>query len=242
MPRIPIPESIQDQVLLLSRRRCCICFGLNGNVEVKSGQIAHLDHDNSNNELDNLAFLCLQHHDQYDGEASQSKNLRESEVKQFRRELYDNVGAALSCAQQKFLTLFGDKEEDESLAQWFQRLQDTALAQTASVQCLGMRNPLPFDKVYQPTRVIVAGEEDETAGSSYAYADRMTRSILRGRAFTEKSIAVEEFLSRDEDAVIFSRPGWGKTTFLHYVFRTTIKKSDVLPVLITLRRPTAIED
>lgn len=46
------------------RRRCCMCFGLYGNVDVTVGQIAHLDHDNNNKELGNLAFLCLDHHDQ----------------------------------------------------------------------------------------------------------------------------------------------------------------------------------
>lgn len=242
MVRIAVPEEIQDRVLLLSRRRCCICFGLNGDVEVKPGQIAHLDHDNTNNELDNLVFLCLEHHDQYDRGAGQSKSLRESEVKQFRKELYDNVGGALACAQEKFLRLFGSETEADELVEWFQRLQDTALTQTASVQCLGMRNPLPFEKIYQPTRVILAPDEIDESFGSYAFGDRVSRSILRGRALKQKSITIEEFLARDEDAVIFSRPGWGKTTFLHYIFRTTIKKYDVLPVLITLRRPTAVTD
>jgi hypothetical protein len=75
--RIAVPGDTQDQVILLSRRRCCVCFGLIGNFDVKAGQIAHLDHDNKNSELDNLAFLCLEHHDQYDSKTSQSKGLRE---------------------------------------------------------------------------------------------------------------------------------------------------------------------
>jgi hypothetical protein len=242
MPRIAVPDDIQDLVLLLSRRRCCVCFGLNGNADVKAGQIAHLDHDHSNNELDNLAFLCFEHHDQYDSGTSQSKSLRKSEIRHFRKELHDNVGTALASAQEKFLRLFGPNADGNDLAEWFQRLQDTALTQTTSVQCLGMRKPLPFDAVYQPTRVIVPPDEDETSAGEYAYGDRVSRSILRGRAFNDKSITIEEFLGRDQDAVIFSRPGWGKTTFLHHIFRMTVKKNDVLPVLITLRRPTAVDD
>src|SRR5215472_1764734 len=88
MSRKPIPEEVQDRVLLLSRRRCCICFGLHGDLNLKQGQIAHLDHDNTNDDLDNLAFLCFSHHDQYDSTTSQSKGLREGEVKKFREELY----------------------------------------------------------------------------------------------------------------------------------------------------------
>ena len=134
------------------------------------------------------------------------------------------------------------EDESEQLAEWFNRLQDTALTQTMSVQCLGMRKPLPFDRIYQPTRLIVAPEEDEAASGSYAHGDRVSRSILRGRAFDEKSVTIDEFLQRDQDALIRSGPGWGKTTFLHHIYRKTVTRDDVLPVLITLRRPTAIED
>lgn len=95
MARNPVPDDIQNRVLLLSRRRCCICFGLNGDLSIKQGQIAHVDHDNTNDDLDNLAFLCLPHHDQYDSKTSQSKGLREGEVKGFRKELYDRIVAGL---------------------------------------------------------------------------------------------------------------------------------------------------
>jgi len=95
MSRKPIPEEVQDRVLLLSRRRCCICFGLHGDLNVKPGQIAHLDHDNTNDDLENLAYLCLSHHDQYDSTTSQSKGLREGEIKKFREELYDRMASGM---------------------------------------------------------------------------------------------------------------------------------------------------
>jgi hypothetical protein len=66
MARKPIPPSSQAKVLLQARRRCCICFGLNRNTSIRQGQIAHLDGNASNNAEDNLAFLCFDHHDQYD--------------------------------------------------------------------------------------------------------------------------------------------------------------------------------
>src|SRR5438093_1507484 len=122
-----------------------------------------------------------------------------------------NLGDALPYAEQKFLKLFGKDAETVQLAEWFKRLQATALTQTAAVQCLGMRNPLPFDSIYQPTRLIVGPEENDSSTESYAWDDRVSRSILRGRAFNEKSITIDEFLRRDQDALIFSGPGWGKT-------------------------------
>jgi len=100
MSRKPIPEEVQDRVLLLSRRRCCICFGLHGDLNVKPGQIAHLDHDNTNDDLENLAYLCLSHHDQYDSTTSQSKGLREGEIKKFRDELYARMASRMPESEQ----------------------------------------------------------------------------------------------------------------------------------------------
>ncbi len=88
MARKPVTPSTETEVLLHSRRRCAICFGLHRNTEVKSGQIAHLDQDNTNAKFQNLVFLCLKHHDEYDGKPSQSKGLTKGEVKRFRDELY----------------------------------------------------------------------------------------------------------------------------------------------------------
>lgn len=91
MGRKPIPPSIEIEVLTQSARRCCICFGLYQNFDVIKGQIAHLDHDNTNNKLDNLAFLCLDCHDEYDSKTSQSKGLTLQEVKRYRKLLYQEI-------------------------------------------------------------------------------------------------------------------------------------------------------
>ena len=54
----------------------------------KKGQIAHLDHDSSNADSDNLAFLCMEHHSLYDSSTSQHKNYTETEAKHARAMLY----------------------------------------------------------------------------------------------------------------------------------------------------------
>ena len=81
----------ETDVMTRSRRRCCICFGLSRDVGVKRGQIAHLDGDRSNSAAENLAFLCFDHHDQYDSRTSQSKNFTISEVKKYREELHEHL-------------------------------------------------------------------------------------------------------------------------------------------------------
>lgn len=94
MSRKSISPTVQAEVLLESRRRCCICFGLNRDTAIKQVQIAHLDKDSSNSAKDNLAVLCINHHDQYDSRTSQSKNFTPHEVKQFRVELLIAIESA----------------------------------------------------------------------------------------------------------------------------------------------------
>jgi hypothetical protein len=118
MARKAIPEDTQNAILLKSRRRCCLCFWLEGKDEVLKGQIAHLDRNPENNIEDNLAFLCFDHHDDYDGTTRLAKGLLESEVRHWRDELYREMeyrfrivkksGFELSIAQ--FLWL-GPKDE-----------------------------------------------------------------------------------------------------------------------------------
>jgi hypothetical protein len=150
---------------------------------------------------------------------------------------------ALMYLEQRCLKLFGKDYESVQLREWFRGLHTTALAQTASIQCLGMRDPVPFSDIYQPARLIV-GPDPDTAEieESFSYSDKRIRSILRGRTFNEKTISVDELLWRDHDALIFSGPGWGKTTLLHQIFRTAAINENLLPILITLRRPTAVAD
>ena len=91
MARKTIHEEIQSNVLFKSRRRCCLCFWLKGEDEVKKGQLAHLDGNNENPNEDNLVFLCLEHHDEYDSTPRLSKGLRQREVKKWRDELYKEM-------------------------------------------------------------------------------------------------------------------------------------------------------
>jgi hypothetical protein len=91
MTRKAIPETTQTSILLKSRRRCCLCFWLKGEDEVKKGQIAHLDQNHENDAEDNLAFMCMDHHDDYDSTTRLSKGLREDEVRRWRNELYKEM-------------------------------------------------------------------------------------------------------------------------------------------------------
>ena len=86
--RANIPETTLLSVLLSCRRRCCLCVWLDGDKSTKRGQIAHIDHDRSNPKEENLAFLCLSHHDEYDSTTRQSRKLTEGEVREYRNRLH----------------------------------------------------------------------------------------------------------------------------------------------------------
>lgn len=85
--RKPIPVDIETEVLMRSKRRCCLCVGLNGDLSIKQIQIAHIDHDPSNNKPKNLVAICLPHHDDYDTRRSQSKGITPEEIRQYQQKL-----------------------------------------------------------------------------------------------------------------------------------------------------------
>jgi len=91
MPRKPPSQGTAQLVLVSSRRRCCICFGLRRDFGVNRGQIAHIDRDPENSGIDNLAYLCLPDHDWFDSESSQSKRPMTGEIREYREELYAEV-------------------------------------------------------------------------------------------------------------------------------------------------------
>lgn len=80
----------EAEVLWLSRRRCSICSGIDNNFERQKGQIAHLNKNRSDNRLENLVFLCFDHHDEFDSKTSQSKNFTRKEIIRYRDALYES--------------------------------------------------------------------------------------------------------------------------------------------------------
>ncbi len=139
--------------------------------------------------------------------------------------------------------MFGIDAKSLEAASWFKRLQTTAIRHASSVQCVGMRLPIPFDRIYQPTKLIVRGQLDASPkAEKFAYENDYSRSLELARLTAERSVSINRFLAESDDAIIFAGPGWGKTTFLHHVFRSTVRNEEVLPVLVTLRRPEAVSD
>jgi hypothetical protein len=91
--RASIPPSVREEVLRKCRRRCCVCFGIRRSLEVKEGQLAHLDRDRTNPNPDNLAFLCLDCHALYDKKSNRVQGYLPGEVRCYRDRLYTLLGS-----------------------------------------------------------------------------------------------------------------------------------------------------
>lgn len=85
MNRIRIPKKTETEVLFLSRHICCLCRDKNKDV-----QVHHIDEYNSNNEIENLAVLCLDCHSKVTGTRGLGKQYSPLEVKRYKRE-WENV-------------------------------------------------------------------------------------------------------------------------------------------------------
>jgi hypothetical protein len=64
---------------------------LRGDHGERKGQIAHINRDPSDNRSENLVFLCLDHHDEYDRPTRLAKGLTSGEVLAHRSRLYEAI-------------------------------------------------------------------------------------------------------------------------------------------------------
>lgn len=81
MMRIKIPKTREAEVLFLGRHTCCICHEKNKDV-----QIHHIDGNNSNNDVNNLAVLCLDCHSKVTGTRGLGKSYSPLELRRYKHE------------------------------------------------------------------------------------------------------------------------------------------------------------
>jgi hypothetical protein len=74
--RQAVSKHVETDLLVACQRRCCLCFYLDGFKGVKKGQLAHLNKRPDDNRPENLAWLCLEHHDSFDSVTRQQSLFR----------------------------------------------------------------------------------------------------------------------------------------------------------------------
>jgi len=165
-PRKPIPPDIQAEVLTKSRRRCTLCFYLDGNLEEKKGQIVHIDDNPSNFKMDNLAWMCLEHHSVFDSTNSQHKNYTQEEVKIARGWLYDAIAAEKHLTYKK-----GDPKPQPGLAADTKTLDAliSLMASTGTIDWLRENNFAGFPFAWNRLKGLAVWTEQK--GPEYEFID-----------------------------------------------------------------------
>ena len=91
--RKPFSAPVVTKVLIASRRRCALCYGLDGDTTEKEGQIAHVDRNASNPTEANAAWLCTRHHARYDARSRQTKGHTPDELIAYRNMLHEHMAS-----------------------------------------------------------------------------------------------------------------------------------------------------
>ena len=128
-----------------------------------------------------------------------------------------DLGSALPFLVERTLALVG---KDSDSLRWQTRLDTLvrlSVTEAAQVQCVGMPNPIPIQRIYQPLDLIAVKDDINT----HEQFDKVLESGI--------------------DSVIFAGPGRGKTTLLHWAYIRLVNSRAHIPLLFTLRWPDAVD-
>lgn len=126
---------------------------------------------------------------------------------------------------------FFDKDtESVALLEWLERRTQHSAHTASFVWVVGMRQPLPLGLIYQPTRLQVLSSQTVTDEDGREWG-----------TVEPKPIAVSEFLKDRVNSIVTAGAGFGKTTFVHSLFKRLAKNGSVTPLLFTLREGDEIE-
>ncbi|MCK4310033.1 MAG: HNH endonuclease [Methanomicrobia archaeon] len=79
--RKKIPRDKEAQILFINDKTCCICRD-----STKGVQIHHIDGDPNNNDLSNLAVVCINHHDELHKSGGMTKSISPDLLKKYKYE------------------------------------------------------------------------------------------------------------------------------------------------------------
>ena len=165
--RVRVDNAIQDELAYRSKNICCACEKQN-----KPLQIHHINGDRTCNNIDNLALICLECHNQTLIRGGFAQQLTGSKVKKFRDELYKRVQKIRELVDKKTIDAMLGMENIESL---LDKIAETGLFERDNhkLSCFILSIPLRYkliQKQAQPfydkgsTPDIRLGIETEIAG------------------------------------------------------------------------------
>jgi hypothetical protein len=185
--RTPIPDNISAEILYAHNRTCCVC-----NIPGLAIQIHHLDENPNNHSIDNLAVLCLEHHEQTQIRGGFGKKLKPADVKLFREKWLYRVKLTRDRADKiiEERTTFRKEIAFETKSEY---------TEEDILKLIGYLNSLPFLK-----RAAVAaaqprwdsGISGQMISATYEITE-IYENVLNTIASSFRSVATRNFLSRD---------------------------------------------
>ena len=127
-----------------------------------------------------------------------------------------DLGSLLPYFEEKLNSFIGRDMLSTTLKEIVRNVIQSGEQLSRSVQIVGMAQPIPIERIYQPT-------------------------LLKNENFKPPQFCLQDLIERQQDAVIFAGPGFGKTTLLHWEYHHLRLKSSCLPLLFTLRWEGAVE-
>jgi hypothetical protein len=125
---------------------------------------------------------------------------------------------------------FFDKDaESVALFDWLQRRTAHGAQAANFVWVVGMRQPLPLALIYQPTRLQMAFSRTVTDENGRTWG-----------TLEPQAMAVSAFLNDKVDSIVTAGAGFGKTTFVHSLFKRLASSDTMTPLLFTLRESDEI--
>ena len=134
-------------------------------------------------------------------------------------EIKIDISSVIPYAIERVLALFGKDALTRQAQERLEKQIRLSLMEASSVQCVGMENPIPITQIYRQTR------------------------LRKGQfATTEEPMGIWGLIDNGIDAAIRGGPGSGKTVLMHWAYLNLYNRPDVVPILFTLRWPSAVED
>jgi len=166
--RIPIPQSVQDAVLLANRHACCVCQG-------KKVQLHHIDENPANNAAENIAALCLDHHDQASMSIGLTKKLQPHQVKIYKAQWEQRCADdALALSRQRFTFYYCIYKNPPRLLEAYLNLSDAERGEAANnirARLIPEQNKKDADKLFGMNAVPSVNEWTLKALKSAAYGE-----------------------------------------------------------------------
>lgn len=130
-----------------------------------------------------------------------------------------DIGSLLLYCEEKALKIFKQDHGSVTIRNWINDRVSRSIKESATIQCLGMVDPIPLEVIYRPLQL----KQDGTSRND----------DLRD---------ISSLISAKHDVVIIGPPGSGKTTFLKRIVCRVARSNDIVAILIKLRESSALKD